>query len=48
MATANRMPSFLATMRREGGDKLSLDKRDPGDRRANYRENFITLERSKT
>ena len=31
MAKANRMPSFLATMRWEGGDRLSLDKRDPGN-----------------
>ena len=31
MATANRRSSFLATMRWEGGDKLSLDKRDSGN-----------------
>ncbi len=31
MAAANRMPCFLATMKWEGGDKLSLDRRDPGN-----------------
>jgi lysozyme family protein len=31
MAVSNRMASFLATMRWEGGDKLSRDPRDPGN-----------------
>jgi lysozyme family protein len=31
MAASNRMASFLATMRWEGGDALSLDPRDPGN-----------------
>ena len=31
MAQSNRMASFLATMVWEGGAKLSLDRRDPGN-----------------
>src|SRR5579872_3875806 len=31
MAASNRLPSFLATMKWEGGDRLSLDPRDPGN-----------------
>jgi lysozyme family protein len=31
MAATNRMASFLATMKWEGGDRLSLDRRDPGN-----------------
>ena len=31
MAAANQMASFLATMKWEGGDKLSLDRRDCGN-----------------
>jgi hypothetical protein len=31
MSASNRLPSFLATMVWEGGAKLSLDRRDPGN-----------------
>jgi lysozyme family protein len=31
MSATNRMASFLATMKWEGGDRLSLDHRDPGN-----------------
>lgn len=31
MSAANRMPSFLATMKWEGGDTLSLDRNDAGN-----------------
>ncbi|HLH50294.1 MAG TPA: glycosyl hydrolase 108 family protein [Roseiarcus sp.] len=31
MAASNRLPCFLATMKWEGGDRLSLDPRDPGN-----------------
>jgi hypothetical protein len=34
VAAFNRMASFLVTVKWKGGDRLSLDRRDPGNGRA--------------